>query len=471
MNNPEFNEIVLQKFWLMQFLQGQILLTCKNKKLRIFSPGWWNYEQGPDFKNCEIELDGELLSGDAEIHIASSDWFKHGHHEDINYNNVVLHIIWNKDNKETSINTSSAKLIDELLLSRYIPVSILQTIAKDTTIKERKLLCASYFNSLDNNRISQILQEAALARLKNKSSRILKKISTTPLSQLLYENIMRACGYKHTKFLLEEFAEVLPAELLKKFAARYSPNGLLYVQAALYGCSKLLPLKEKTSFYADSETKNYLTSLWTAFEILQASFSIRTLTRLPATPAYSRPVNSPIRRLTAISHIIINSLPADLWDLIVLSINHFLPRFSSSPNKNTLRKMLAIWTKPFTTLTDPYWDSRFYFASCRFKKNQKLIGKERAHAIILNAFIPLLYAYSEYTGNIKLNEFVLHLYHRFPSLKEDAITRLMGKRLALPAEFLNKLSIYQQGLHGIFELFCNNPMGSCRNCPLTLCFS
>ena len=25
MNNPEFNEIVLQKFWLMQFLQGQIL--------------------------------------------------------------------------------------------------------------------------------------------------------------------------------------------------------------------------------------------------------------------------------------------------------------------------------------------------------------------------------------------------------------------------------------------------------------
>ena len=467
---PAFSEVVLQKFWLLQFLQGQILTTCSGKRLRIFSPGWWNYEKGPDFKNCEIELDGELLSGDAEVHINSSDWYRHKHDNDSCYDKVILHIVWMKDPAASGIFTCFRKEIEELVLSRYVSHSMLETALAHESDKERKSLCHTFFNTREQEKIIQILQDSALARLKNKASKIIKKVHTSNFPQLLYETMMRACGYKHTKFLLEEFAELLPLPVLKKIDSHYSCSNVLHIQAALYGCSHLLPLKDKVKYYGDHETKTYLHALWNSFEHTQNEFSLPIFTRLPAVPAFSRPTNTPIRRLTAMSYIIKNSIDIDLWTLVLSSLNSCCSHNSSDHTITHSHKILRLWEKMFTMLDDPYWNKRFYFGQPSFHKPQKLIGKERARSIILNAFLPVLFAYSEYTSNLNLNKFILYLYTHFPALKKDSVLKLMEKRLNVQLPVLHKYSIYQQGLHGIFELFCNNPFGSCRQCPLTLAF-
>lgn len=473
MNHQEIlnlSESILQKFWLLQFLQGQLLTAHSGKRLRIFSPGWWNYEQGPDFKNCEIEREGELLSGDAEVHTFSSDWYKHKHDGDHHYDNVILHIVWTKDNPHSRIYTSNGKDIEELLLSRYVTLSMIESAIAQESDKERKSLCCTYFNSMDQKKTSQILQEAAFARLKNKATKIMKKANDAHFPQLLYTNMMRACGYKHTKFLLEEFADLLPLGTLKEIGQRYNHSNLLHIQAALYGSSHLLPLKDKAFYYGDTDTKSYLSALWNSFEQVQKDYSLPLLTRLPALPAFSRPTNTPIRRLTAISYLIINSIHIDLWDLLLASLKPLCNQNSSNHFAPQLHKLLRLWEKIFTSLDDQYWNKRFYFGFPSFKKSQRLIGKERARSLILNAFLPVLYAYSEYTHNAGLNKIILHLYTRFPALKKDSVIKLMEKRLNLMFPSLHQFSIYQQGLHGIFELFCNNPFGSCRQCPLTLSF-
>ena len=56
-----------------------------------------NSNQGPDFTEAKIKINETLWAGNIEIHINSSDWNLHRHSTDNNYNNVILHVVWNHD--------------------------------------------------------------------------------------------------------------------------------------------------------------------------------------------------------------------------------------------------------------------------------------------------------------------------------------------------------------------------------------
>ncbi|MDD5316398.1 MAG: DUF2851 family protein, partial [Candidatus Cloacimonetes bacterium] len=50
-------------------------LRCISRKdLRVVYQGQFNTGRGPDFKNAIIELAGEQLRGDIEIHLKTTDW-------------------------------------------------------------------------------------------------------------------------------------------------------------------------------------------------------------------------------------------------------------------------------------------------------------------------------------------------------------------------------------------------------------
>ena len=83
----------MQGIWAEQNFFTDNLLTNCGKKIIVLEPGSWNRsEEGPDFKNARLMIDGELMSGDIEIHLQPNDWDAHGHHLDLNYNSVVLHV-------------------------------------------------------------------------------------------------------------------------------------------------------------------------------------------------------------------------------------------------------------------------------------------------------------------------------------------------------------------------------------------
>ena len=85
-------EKLLHYVWKHKILPLKSLLTTDGREIEIIDPGTYNTNQGPDFFNAKIKIDGTLWAGNIELHLKSSDWFKHGHDSDPAYNNTILHI-------------------------------------------------------------------------------------------------------------------------------------------------------------------------------------------------------------------------------------------------------------------------------------------------------------------------------------------------------------------------------------------
>ncbi len=73
--------------------------TKSGKSIQIISPGIINVNEGPDFLDFAIMLNGKVIVGDAEFHINALDWENHKHFQDKNYDNVILHLVF-EDNSE-----------------------------------------------------------------------------------------------------------------------------------------------------------------------------------------------------------------------------------------------------------------------------------------------------------------------------------------------------------------------------------
>ncbi|QYY34472.1 DUF2851 family protein [Ruficoccus sp. ZRK36] len=86
------SERVLQKIWQRgDFLQER-LRTLEGQRLSIQSRGRWNHQEGPDFREASLMLDGRALEGDVEVHFYPQDWFLHGHDRDPHFDRVALHV-------------------------------------------------------------------------------------------------------------------------------------------------------------------------------------------------------------------------------------------------------------------------------------------------------------------------------------------------------------------------------------------
>src|SRR5690606_28764969 len=78
------------------FNQTELIDASKNG-LEIIHPGQGNVNAGPDFYNAKIKISNTIWAGNVEIHLRSSDWYKHNHNLDKAYDNVILHVVWIND--------------------------------------------------------------------------------------------------------------------------------------------------------------------------------------------------------------------------------------------------------------------------------------------------------------------------------------------------------------------------------------
>jgi hypothetical protein len=71
----KIEEKLIQKIWHNQEFIKENLQTTDGQTIKILNPGNWNVaEEGPDFKDAELSFDGNLISGDIEIHFDEKDW-------------------------------------------------------------------------------------------------------------------------------------------------------------------------------------------------------------------------------------------------------------------------------------------------------------------------------------------------------------------------------------------------------------
>ena len=87
-------EEILHYIWRYQLFVSHQFLGDKGEKIQVVQPGTHNKNEGPDFLNAQILVDGLSLHGAIEIHIKSSDWITHKHYENKHYEQVILHVVY-----------------------------------------------------------------------------------------------------------------------------------------------------------------------------------------------------------------------------------------------------------------------------------------------------------------------------------------------------------------------------------------
>ena len=111
------NEKYLHFLWKMKRLPFPKLSLFDNKELTILDFGTHNeFESGPDFQEASILYERIKWFGSIEIHVNASDWYKHKHHLDKAYNNVILHVVYNNDKQVVQ----NGRMIPTLELKTHI---------------------------------------------------------------------------------------------------------------------------------------------------------------------------------------------------------------------------------------------------------------------------------------------------------------------------------------------------------------
>ncbi|TMB67851.1 MAG: DUF2851 family protein [Chloroflexi bacterium] len=97
-------EADLSRLWFGQTFPPEALVTAEGERLRVIYRGRAGGGRGPDFRDALIGAPGGLLRGDVELHVRSSDFYRHGHHRDPAYGGVVLHLVfWDDERRPTAL--------------------------------------------------------------------------------------------------------------------------------------------------------------------------------------------------------------------------------------------------------------------------------------------------------------------------------------------------------------------------------
>ena len=107
-------EKLLHYVWMHKLLPSKMFATTDGQNVKILDPGQHNTNQGPDFINARIEIDGIIWSGNVEMHHASSDWNRHRHHTDPVYNTTILHVV---EQADADIRTENGQIVPQIIIT------------------------------------------------------------------------------------------------------------------------------------------------------------------------------------------------------------------------------------------------------------------------------------------------------------------------------------------------------------------
>lgn len=161
------NEYYLHYIWKMGRLPFHQLQLTDGTPISILQRGEYNeLFNGPDFQNALISNEGIQWAGPVEMHVKSSDWYKHLHHLDKNYDNVVLHVVLEHD-KEIIQN---GRQLPTLELKSFIDWKHVEKYNRMQLNTGKLPICASFLKDIDFAYIKNMIDRAINKRMNRKAS-------------------------------------------------------------------------------------------------------------------------------------------------------------------------------------------------------------------------------------------------------------------------------------------------------------
>lgn len=448
-------EKLLQAVWQHQRLLRRELRTLDGRTARILHPGFLNREGGPDFRDAVVQLGDESpVTGDVEVDIEAAGWRAHGHDENPNFNNVILHVIWEGGGTPSRLSRRSqnsgsvhgappAVPIRDKLDAPIGELNLwLQSEEAESLPEGLRGQCSAPLRELSPEKLRALLLEAAQIRFRAKAARFQARARQAGWEQTLWEGIFRALGYKHNVWPMQCIAENRD----RWFAPRSSP---LTLQARLLGIAGLLPL-ELTRAQASADS--YLRSVWDHWWRERGEFSDCALPREAWRFHGQRPANHPQRRLALAAHwLAADTLPEALerW---------CAKQFVEGEMARALLEILQIGP-------DDFWSWHWTIRSPRLKKAQPLLGASRVSDLAVNVILPWLWIRAFEGKNSDLQNEVERRFNSWAASEDNAVLRLARQRLLGGASRRTlRTAAEQQGLIQIVRDFCDHSNAICENC-------
>ncbi len=380
-------EDLLHYIWKNGKIPLSKLYTSSGKSLNVISLGIHNHDAGPDFFHAKLEIDGQLWAGNVEIHIKSSDWYAHRHNTDANYDNVILHVVWEED---ITVYRKNKEEIPALELINYISPAILTNYYKlFGSTKDKFINCEQEVSLIDKFKFSIWLERLYFERLEEKSNeinRLLAKANNN-WEKVLFILLLKNFGLKLNSEAFLSLGRALEFDIVRKLS-----HNIFQLESLLFGLSGLLE--------NESSNDKYLIQMQGEYSYLRNKFKINE--RNVQSPSFFRlrPANFPTIRLSQLSNLY--GKRSQLFSKII--------------NIKEVDQVYEI----FSISASNYWKTHYVFGKLSPKKENKL-SRSFINLLLINTILPMIFCYSKWQG-IDVSTKIISILHKLKR-EDNKITR------------------------------------------------
>ena len=380
------NEDFLHYVWLYKMFSKVDFKTTGNEHLSIIKSGLHNKNAGPDFLNAQLKIDGQTWIGNVEIHLKASDWYLHNHEKDLNYDAVILHVVWEND---VDIYMKNNKPIPTLVLKNFIDETVLNKYKNLFLAPTAWLPCKNAISTVDKFIFNNWKERLFFDRLERKSEEIntLLQQENNNFEAVLFQLLIKNFGLKVNGNSFLRLAQSVDYSVIKKLS--FHTNQLA---AILFG---------QAGFLEEDTEVEYHKELRKDYDYLKHKFKLNHIPKNEFSFFRMRPNNFPTIRIA---------------QLVALFHKH----------QNLFSKLIAIdnleeFYELFTVVVNPFWQTHYNFDSIS-KKSPKKITTSFVDLLIINTIIPLKFLFQKSRGEVD-EEFFLVLLKKMKPEKNSIISK------------------------------------------------
>jgi len=379
-------EDFLHYLWNFKLFEVSKLVSSNKESIQIINSGIPNLNSGPDFFNAKISIDNQVWAGNVEIHVKSSDWYVHNHENDIAYDNVILHVVWEDD---VQIFRKDNSVITTIELKKYVNTDLFKSYKKLFSKKKVWINCENNISQINDFVWGNWKERLYLERLNDKSKHILNllKESNNNWEAVLFKLLAKNFGLKVNGNSFFNMANSFDFSIWIK-----NQNKLENLEALLFGQSALL---------IDDVEDSYFQNLKKEYDFLQVKYRLKPIHKSEVKFFRLRPNNFPTIRLS------------QLANLYATHSNLFSKLFSINKIEDYY-DLLQI-------STSEYWESHYSFKAAS-KKRKKVLTKSFIDLLLINTIIPLRFIYQKHIGKQNI-DLLLQLIKQIKPEKNSIIDK------------------------------------------------
>ena len=414
-------EDFLHYIWQHKKFDVSKLKTDTGDMLCMVSAGTYNQNSGPDFFNAQLKIGEQLWAGNVEVHVKSSDWYLHHHETDPNYDNVILHVVWEHD---ADIHRKDNSIIPTLELKPYVSKEALSNYGKLFSKSQKWINCEHDFSGINDFIMDNWLERLYFERLENKSERINQLLgdSKNDWEAVLFKMLAKNFGLKVNGDAFLSMANSVDFSIVRKLQ-----DNQIALESLFLGQSGLLE--------ADIQEPYYL-NLKQEYHYLVHKFKLSHQNVVPVQFFRLRPPNFPTIRLSQLSNLY-------------------------HQRQNVFSKIIELQTKDafydlFQVEASLFWNNHYTFTKVS-KPSKKTVTNAFVDLLLINTIIPIKFAHADHIGK-HIDEAIVNLVQEIAPEKNSIVDKFNTLKK------VSSSALQSQALLQLKNNYCNK--NKCLQCAI-----